>query len=100
MDKPRLCLNEADFLAHDDNVFRVRDNGIRRREKEREESLSLYRRGWLYENEFVSVNFDRGFVIRDMELKKEFEGEMSLRSAVEMGTVYRGVRNSLSWLMD
>ncbi len=99
LDKPRLCLNEADFLAHEDNVFRVRERSIRRREKGNEENLVLRGQGWRYENKYVSVVFDRGFLVRDMELKKEFPGELSLRSAVEMATVYRGVRNSLSWLV-
>lgn len=99
MDKPRLCLNDEDFAAQDDNIFRVDEKTIRRREGGREERLTLRGWGWQYENDHVLVKFDRGFTLREMELKKEFAGDLSLRSAVEMATIYRGLRNSLSWLV-
>ena len=102
MDKPRLCLNEEDFLAQDDNVFRVSMKGIRRREGGREESMELHGYGWCYENSSVIVKFDRGFAVDDVKLKvkREFPEEISLKSAVEMAALYRGVRNSLSWLLQ
>ncbi len=99
MDKPRLCLNDKDFQAQNDNVFRVSDKKILRRENAREESMTLRSYGWCYENVNVMVKFDRGFTVRDMKLKNDFAGELSLRSAVEMATLYRGIRNSLSWLI-
>ncbi len=99
MDKPRLCLNDADFTSQDDNVFRIKGKKIMRREKGKEESMTLQNYGWSYENDNVMVRFDRGFVVRDMKLKNTFSGELSLKSAVEMATLYRGVRNSLSWLV-
>ncbi len=99
MDKPRLCLNDADFRSQDDNVFRIHGKVIRRREGGRDQSLSLHSWGWQYENGNVVIMLDRGFAIREMELKRPFEGELSLKSAVEMATLYRGLRNSLSWLV-
>ncbi len=99
MDKPRLCLNDTDFTSQDDNVFRIKGKKIMRREKGKEESMTLQNYGWSYENDNVMVRFDRGFVVRDMKFKNTFSGELSLKSAVEMATLYRGVRNSLSWLV-
>ncbi|MCD8348990.1 MAG: putative selenate reductase subunit YgfK [Planctomycetaceae bacterium] len=100
MDKPRLCLNDDDFNAHDDNVFRVKGKSIRRREGGKEETLALRGSGWWYENDTVAVIFDRGFTARDMKLKNGYVGEVSLRSAVEMAAIYRGLRNSMSWLVQ
>ncbi|MCC8109602.1 MAG: hypothetical protein LIQ30_11290 [Planctomycetes bacterium] len=99
MDKPRLFLNDDDFRAEADNAFRVGEKTILRRVGGKEESATLRSFGWQYENEYVRVLFDRGFVVRQMELKQAFPGELSLRSAVEMATLYRGLRNSMSWLL-
>ncbi len=99
MDKPRLFLNDDDFRAEADNAFRAGEKTILRRVGGKEESATLRSFGWQYENEFVRVLFDRGFVVRQMELKQDFPGELSLRSAVEMATLYRGLRNSMSWLL-
>ncbi len=99
LDKPRLCLNDEDFRSQQDNVFRITGKIIRRKEGSREETMTLRNFGWSYVNDKVRIQFDRGFVVREMELKREFEGEMSLRSAVEMATLYRGMRNSMPWLV-
>lgn len=100
MDKPCLCLNDDDFSSQDDNVFRVEGNKIRRRMRGLEESLAVGERDYLYENEYVRVEMDKGFVVRKTELKASFEGRLSLRSAVEMSVLHEGLHNSLSWLTD
>jgi putative selenate reductase len=105
MDKPRLCLNEGDFVSQDDNVFRVEGSAVRRRTGGKEESLTVERCGGLtacvvYENENVRVRLDPGYGVRSMEMKKAFDGELSLRSMFEMSVLYNGIKNSLPWLID
>ncbi len=100
MDKPRLCLNDEDFNAQDDNVFRVEGDTISRREGGRTETLTVGEHGYVYENGDVRVKLDKGYTVREAETKKGFGGKVSLRSAVEMSALYGGVKNSLSWLVD
>lgn len=100
MEKPRLCLNDEDFKAQDDNVFRIGNGWIRRREGGKEELLNVTGHGYEYESEDLKVTLDCGYVVRSAEVKKTFEGQVSLRSAVEMSVLYSGLRNSLSWLTD
>jgi putative selenate reductase len=99
-DKPRLCLNEEDFVSQDENVFRVEGGRIRRRAGGREESLTVERSGYLYENENIRVETDRGYGVRSAAMKKTFDGELSLKSMFEMSALYEGIKNSLPWLMN
>ena len=100
MEKPRLCLNEDDYLAQDDNVFRVAGDSIRRRAGGREETLAVRERGYVYENEHVRVAFDEGFTVRETDVLRPFEGVLSLRSAVEMAAIHGGIKASLPWVME
>ncbi|MDR3265294.1 MAG: putative selenate reductase subunit YgfK [Synergistaceae bacterium] len=100
MDKPRICLNEEDFTTQDDNVWRVSEGLIRRRENGAEACLKMEESGgYAYEDDALRVSFDPGFAVRRMTVKKTFDGERSLRSAVEMSVVYDGIKNSMPWLL-
>ena len=97
-DKPRLFLREADFLLEEDNAFYVRGKTIRRREGGQEAQLSLQDGGITFENALVTVVLGPDFAIREMVLKRPFEGLLTLTEAAEMLTVLRGVTASLAFL--
>jgi putative selenate reductase len=99
-DKPRFCLNEEDFVSQDDNVFRIEGAKIRRRVSGREESLTVRPSGYVYENENVKIELDRGYSVLRTLPGKSPDGEISLASALEMSVLYNGVANSMSWLLD
>ncbi|MDO4786529.1 MAG: putative selenate reductase subunit YgfK [Fretibacterium sp.] len=99
MDKPRICLNEEDFASQDDNVWRVSDGLLRRREGGAEMRLSVTDRGYRYEDGELEVTFDRGFAVESLKAKKPFEGERSLVRAAEMRVVYEGIVDALPWLL-
>lgn len=100
MDKPRLCLDEESFASLEDNAFRVEEKRIRRKRNGVEESLTILERGYLYENADLRVEMDEGYIVRASEAKRPFEGVASLRSAVEMSVLHRGLSASMSWLLD
>jgi len=100
LEKPRLCLNSEDFEAQGDNVFLIEDDAIFRREGGNTEKLTVLDRGYIYENDKVWVRMDKGYTVRGARLKGPMEGVLSLRSAVEMSVLHRGVSGSLSWLVE
>jgi putative selenate reductase len=99
MDKPILCLGEEDF-ASQDGVFKIDDGKIRRRTNGTEESLTVIEQGYEYKNRHVRIVFDLGYKVAETELKESFEGELSLKSAIEMSHIYGGVSKSLPWLIE
>jgi len=99
LDKPRLFLNEADFRRETDNAFRVVGNTIRRREGGRESALTVAADGMVYEDANVRVSLSPDLTVREMALKRPFEGELSLAPAAEMAVVYWGVRESTSFMV-
>jgi putative selenate reductase len=98
MDKPILCLDERDFASRD-GVFKIDDGKIRRRAGGFEESLTVVGSGYEYENRHARIVFDRGYKVVETEIKENFEGELSLKSAIEMSHIYGGVSKSLPWLI-
>ena len=98
-EKPRLCLNEGDFVAQDDNVWRVSEGLLRRREGGVEMRLAVTGRGYRYEDDVLDVAFDRGFAVESLRAKRPFEGERSLVRAAEMRVVYEGIAEALPWLL-
>ena len=99
MEKPRLCLNEHDFAAQDDNVWRVSEGLLRRREGGAEMQLSVTDRGYRYEDGELEATFDRGFAVESLTAKRPFEGRRSLVRAAEMRVVYEGIVDALPWLL-
>jgi putative selenate reductase len=97
-DKPRLFLDEGDFLAADDNAFRFQGNTLRRREGGREAQLTAEDGRLLFEDDHVRLELSPEFEIRAMALKAPFAGTLSLREAAEMATILEGVRGSLPFL--
>lgn len=99
MEKPRLCLNEHDFTSQDDNVWRVSEGLLRRREGGAEMQLSVTDRGYRYEDGELEATFDRGFAVESLTAKRPFEGRRSLVRAAEMWVMYEGIVDALPWLL-
>ena len=98
-DKPRLFLEERDFLLEQDNAFYIDGNTIRRREGGRECRLSAENGTLTYEDALIRVSLTPAFQVQEMAAKEPFEGKLSLRPAAEMAVVLRGVKESLSFLL-
>ncbi|MCL2010409.1 MAG: hypothetical protein FWG71_07670, partial [Synergistaceae bacterium] len=87
--------------SHDDNVFKIEKNVIRRRENGQESRLTVGQSGYLYENAFLSVELDNGFAVKKLTPRgrAELAEIRSLRGAVEMAVMYSGIRASAPWLL-
>jgi len=106
LDKPRLFLQESDFEQEADNAFYVergeRGWTIRRREGGKESRLSVKDDigEMVYENDCLSVVFSpTDFHIERAELRKDFQGELSLTEAAEMVIILMGLFTSLSFMV-
>ncbi len=97
-EKPRLFFKESDFEQEADNAFYIQGNTIRRREGGREAQLSVKEEALTFENGQVRLSLSPDFEIKEMALKKAFEGTLSLKEAAEMALVFKGVAVSLPFL--
>jgi putative selenate reductase len=93
-DKPRIFLDEGDFLAAEDNAFRLQGDSLVRREGGQEAWLTTEEDGYTFENNRICLELSPEFEIRQMVLKAPFEGKLSLREAAEMATILKGIRSS------
>jgi putative selenate reductase len=99
LDKPRLCLHEADFERETDNAFCFRKGVLRARQAGRESRLAPAQEGWRFENEQFRVRLSPAFDLLDVEPKQCFEGGRSLRLAAEMAVLHAGLSASLPFLL-
>jgi hypothetical protein len=53
-----------------------------------------------FKDEFIRLTFAPDFSILGMELKREFQGERSIKGAIEMAVILNGVRRSLPFLLE
>ncbi len=97
-DKPRLFLDEGDFLATEDNAFHLQGNTLCRREGRQEARLTTEKDQYIFENDHVRLDLSPECEIRAMALKAPFEGTLSLRQAAEMAVILEGIRRSLPFL--
>ncbi|HSJ56749.1 MAG TPA: putative selenate reductase subunit YgfK [Anaerolineae bacterium] len=98
-DKPRLFLDEADFMAEEDNAFYLAGETLRRREGGQEMRLTAQNGCYLYEDGRVQIMVAPGLAVQEMSLHQEFEGRLDLRPAAEMILILEGVRRSLPFLV-
>ena len=98
-DKPRLFIDENDFNQQEKNAFHISGNTIRSRNENRESRLVANGDTLSYEDDWVEVTLSPALEVRDISLKKEFEGERSLLHIAEMVTVLRGVEGTLPFLV-
>ena len=101
LDKPRLFLNEPDFLVADYNAYHIAGGAIRHRDAGRESSLtrSTTENGHLvYDCPEVRVTLTPAFEVVEMAVKQPFTGALSLRDAAELAVILKGVSGSLPHL--
>jgi hypothetical protein len=98
-DKPRLFLQEADFVLEDENAFLIVGNTIRRRERGRQATLTVRNGSIVFENEYVRASLSANWEASELELKRAFEGTVSLTEAAEMGVILQGVTSSLGFVL-
>lgn len=99
LDKPRLFLNEKDFLAENHNAYRITDNLIRHRDMGRETQLTRENGHLVYECPEARVVLTPTFEIKEMAVKRPFAGSLSLRDAAEMAVILKGVTETLPHLL-
>ena len=97
-DKPKVALNEPDFVSQDDNIFKIEGDTLRRREYGAESRLTVKPSGYLYEDESLSVELDNGFAVRSLTPRGHVK-DCSLRGAVEMAVMYNGIHASAPHLL-
>jgi hypothetical protein len=97
-DKPRLFLNEADFLNVDHNGYRIIGNTIRHREGGVETRLTKENGHLVFENDNAIVVMKTDYSVEAMTLKQPFEGALSMREAAAMRVVLEGISESLPHL--
>ena len=99
LDKPRLFLNEKDFLAEDHNAYRITEGVIRHRDAGRETQLTRENGHLVYECPEARVTLTPAFEVKAMAAKDPFAGSLSLRDAAEMAVLLRGVSETLPQLL-
>lgn len=97
-EKPRLFLHEASFLQESDNAFFVSGNAIRGRMQGREAVLAMETDGYLFDDGRIRARFAADGALREVVPLAPWDGDLSLRPALEMWVVLRGVRESLPFL--
>jgi putative selenate reductase len=105
LDKPRLFLNEKDFLAEDHNAYRISAKPpfgtggvIRHRDQGRATSLARENGHLVYECPEARVTLTPAFEVKEMAAKGAFAGSLSLRDAAEMAVILKGVTETLPQL--
>jgi putative selenate reductase len=98
-DKPRLFLNEGDFLNVDHNGYRIQGNIIRHREGGVETRLTKRNGHLVFENDYATVVMKSDYTVESMALKQPFEGTLSMREAAAMRVVLEGISESLPHLV-
>lgn len=104
LDKPRLFLNEKDFLAEKHNAYRItgdygHDACIRHHDVGRESQLTRVNGHLVYECPEVRVTLTPTFEIKEMVAKTPFAGSLSLRDAAELAVLLKGVTETLPHLV-
>ncbi len=99
LDKPRLFLNEKDFLAENHNAYRITDGIIRHRDMGRESSLARENGHLVYECPEARVTLTPAFEVKAMAAQGPFTGSLSLRDAAEMAVLLKGVTETLPHLV-
>lgn len=100
LDKPRLFLKEEDFKQEQDNGFYIHGNTILRRDAGLVSKLRMERDGMVFGNSLVRMSLTPEFKIIQMTLKGGFGSIMSLKKAAEMALVFKGITNSLGFLLE
>ena len=89
VEKPRLFLREADFLAEGDNAVFIDGETIRSL-RDGQETRVTVGEGIVFEDERVRVELTKEYEMVGSRIKTAFEGEISLVGVLELAAVYSG----------
>ncbi|MBU1072710.1 FAD-dependent oxidoreductase, partial [bacterium] len=95
VEKPRLFLREADFLAEGDNAVFIEGDTIRSLRDGRESRLTVGD-ALVYETDRVRVALSPAYEIIEADVKQTFAGELSLKEAADLASILTGIRGSLA----
>jgi putative selenate reductase len=98
-DKPRLFLKWEDFQSEDNNAYYLEGDTIWRREGGQESRLSMGNGLLTFENAQMRIRLAPDFVADQVNLKKKFEGRLSLKEAAEMYVIHQGITASAPFLV-
>lgn len=90
-EKPRLFLNNFDFLLEKDNAFYLEADHIAGQFAGEIHTLTFEGDDLVYDCPQVLVRMDRNFKPRAMEMKTSFEGSLSLGNVVVMFLLHRAL---------
>ena len=99
VDKPRLFLDPAAFLAETGNAFRIEGRTVRRRDRGEEARLECGGPMRVFEGGGLRAVLDDGWSVVEAAAGPAFSGPASLRPAAEMAVLYEGITGSLSFLL-
>jgi putative selenate reductase len=99
VDKPRLFLSRPDFGQEHENAFHIRGNAVYRRERGDTARLAVEGEQFAFQDAQVDIRFSSRFEMIELALRAPFEGTISLQHAAEMALIWRGVTESLPFLL-
>jgi len=91
VEKPRLFLREADYLAEGDNAVFIEGDVIRSLKSGQETRVTIGEQ-IIFEDERVRVELTSEYEVAGLRVKTPFEGELSLVGALELAVVHSGGR--------
>lgn len=97
-DKPRLFLQRRDYEREEDNAFYIEGSSIRRREGGQEAHLWLEDGDRIFENAQMRLRLSSSLMPKDLTLKEDFEGALSLEPVAEMAVLLEGILGSARFL--
>jgi putative selenate reductase len=89
VEKPRLFLREADYLAEGDNAVFVEGDMIRSLKDGQETRVTIGER-IVFEDERVRVELTKDYKVAGSRIKTPFEGELSFMGALDLVTILHG----------
>jgi putative selenate reductase len=99
-DKPRLFRKERDFKQEENNAFYIEGNTIRRRANGLESKLMVTEDAVVFVNSWAAITLTPELVIKELKLLTAFAGILSLGEAAQMIVLFRGITNSLPFLIE
>ncbi|UCF10634.1 MAG: putative selenate reductase subunit YgfK, partial [Candidatus Bipolaricaulota bacterium] len=97
-DQPRVFLTREAFAEDDGEALLVEPDRVLRRGGTTA-TLTTRDGGWTYEDPWLRARFARDLSEPEIELRKGFDGERSLRAAAEMAIVHEAVTGTAAYLL-
>ena len=99
IDKPRLFLSKSDYEREENNAFHINGNTMLRREGSRESRLIIERGSIVFENDHIQLSLSPAYEVREVVLKSDFTGNLSIKEVAETALIFNGIIKSLPFLI-